>query len=508
MSTEKQKQQAPELTHSGFFALRTPMLPIQELTAWSAGLTAAGVWENEVAPEILENAWKQDVRTLRGRLRDILTRPEILHALYVASPSLQAGIEHWKRDPDSKKGLQAERALVRYFARMAARSTPFGLFSGCSVGRIEEKADAAALVLKPQSHYKLCCRLDFDYLFALTTALRQDPALEMELHYWPNSSLHKVADAWYYTESRMEETQRTHHLVKIVSDTYLDAVIGVAQNGATVSQLVNAVLKVPGEADPSEEEAQQYVLDLVRNNEILVSNLSPLLTGIPPLDDLIAMLESLPSGAPVAEILRGARTRISSIERTGLTSSPDDYKAIASELEKLPGKFDLARLFQVDMVKPFEECVLGKDVIAELIKGVEILCQLGQSSEPEELKSFREAFSARYELAMVPLLDALDEESGVGFGTSHQQERCFSTAAGTATEGSGRKCWLERPTGWSTRNVGAATCRMPPEWQDGTRVGPLGIKQRLRICYQTGRCLLRDGYAGRDVSRQPPARRL
>ena len=448
MNAEKQKQRAPELTHSGFFALRTPMLPIQELTAWSNGLTAAQVWESEVAPEVLENAWKQDVQTLRDRLREILTRPEVLHALYVASPSLQAGIEHWKRDPDSKKGLQAERALARYFARMSARSTPFGLFSGCSVGQIEEKADATALVLKPQSHYKLCCRLDFDYLFALTTALRQDPALEMELHYWPNSSLHKVADAWYYTESRMAETQRTHHLVKIVSDTYLEAVIGVAQNGATVSQLVKAVLKAPGEAEPSEEEAQQYVLDLVRDNEILISNLSPLLTGIPPLDDLIAMLESLPSSAPVAEILRGVQTRISSIERTGLTSSPDDYKAIASELEKLPGKFDLARLFQVDMVKPFEECALGKDVIAELIKGVEILCRLGQSGEPEELKSFREGFSARYELAMVPLLDALDEESGVGFGTAASKNDASPLLRGLRLRGAGENA------GWRGRQVG------------------------------------------------------
>jgi hypothetical protein len=44
MGAEKQ-QQAPKLIHSGFFAPRTPMLPIQELTAWSAGLTGAKVWE-------------------------------------------------------------------------------------------------------------------------------------------------------------------------------------------------------------------------------------------------------------------------------------------------------------------------------------------------------------------------------------------------------------------------------------------------------------------------------
>ena len=448
MSAEKQKPRPLELTHSGFFALRTPMLPIQELTRWSEALTASKGWESEAAPDVLENAWKQDVETLRGRLRDILTRPEILHALYVASPSLQAGIEHWKRDPDSKKGLQAERAMVRYFVRMAARSTPFGLFSGCSIGPIDEKSDSTVLALEPRSQYRLCCRLDFDYLFALTTALRQDPALEMELQYWPNSSLHKIAGAWYYTESRMSDTTRTHHLVKIGSDAYLEAVIGAAQNGATISQLTEAVLKAPGDADPSEEEAQQYVLDLVRNNEILFSNLSPLLTGTPPLDDVIATLESLPSGSAAATILQGVRTRISSLERTALTSSPNDYKAITSELEKLPGKFDLARLFQVDMVKPFQEAALGKDVIAELIKGVEILCRLGQTGEPEELKAFREAFSARYELAIVPLLDALDEESGVGFGSAAGKNDASPLLRGLRLRGGGENAgWRGQPLG-------------------------------------------------------------
>jgi len=448
MTAEKQKQQIPEVSHSGFFALRTPMLPIQELTAWSEGLTAAKTWESEATADVLENAWKQDVQTVRGRLRAILTRPEVRHALYVASPSLQAGIEHWQRDPDSKKGLQAERALVRYFVRMAARSTPFGLFSGYSVGQIAEKADSTALVLEPRSQYRLCCRLDFDYLFALTTALRQDPALEMELRYWPNSSLHKVADAWYYTESRMSDTKRTHHLVKIMSDAYLEAVIGAAQNGATISQLVEAVLKAPGDMEPSQEEAQQYVLDLVRNNEILVSNLSPLVTGPPPLDDIIAVLEELPSGSAAAAILRDVRTKISSIDRAGLPCSPDDYKAITSELEKLPAKFDLARLFQVDMVKPLQEAALGPDVIAELIKGIEILCRLGQSGEPEELKSFREAFSARYELAVVPLLDALDEESGVGFGSAASKNDASPLLRGLHLRGEVENA------GWRGRQLG------------------------------------------------------
>jgi lantibiotic biosynthesis protein len=444
MSERRPSKRAFELIHSGFFALRTPLLPAAELEAWSKDLTAAHIQGDR---EAFENAWKRDVEILRDRLRKIVAQPEILHALYVASPSLHAGIEHWKRDPDSKKGLQAERALVRYFVRMAARSTPFGLFSGCSVGQVDDRVETSAMVFEPRSRYRLSCRLDFDYLFALTAALRGDPALEMELQFWPNSSLHKIADAWYYTESRMADTKRTHHLVKIESDPYMEAVIARAQDGATVAQLVQAVLSAPGDADPTDEEAKEYVLGLVRDNEILISNLSPLLTGTPPLDDVIQHLESVSSGTETAKALRDVRNRLSSIEAASLGCKPSDYEAITAELEKLPAKIDRARLYQVDMIKPVEHAVLGKAVISELINGVEILCRLGKTSEPDDLKSFREAFSARYESAMVPLMDALDEESGIGFGNAAGKTDASPLLRGLRLKGAGEPDWKGRTLG-------------------------------------------------------------
>lgn len=408
-------KQKLEIAHSHFFVLRTPLLPMEELLAWSTGLSAAQAAQPETGHELLDKTWMKDVQLLRNRLRAVIDRPEILHALYVASPSLQTGIAHWKKDPESKKGLQAERALVRYFTRMVTRSTPFGLFSGCSVGRLQE-GEGSALLLKPQPQYRLCCRLDFDYLFALTAALRRD--LEMELRYWPNSSLHKIGDAWHYTESRLVEEKRTHHLVKVESDPYLEAVLKRAERGATIPELTEAVLKQPGDANPSEQEARDYVQQIVRENDLLVPALTPLLTGKSPLDDIIEQLETLPSGANFAPSLRSIRDRIFSVEHKSINSAPEDYEAIAAEVEKLPAKFDRARLLQVDMMKPVEDAVLGRAVIDELVKAVRIMCYFGKAQELEEIANFRTAFLARYEHALIPLAEALDPEAGVGFGKS------------------------------------------------------------------------------------------
>ena len=86
----------------------------------------------------------------------------------------------------------------------------------------------------------------------------------------------------------------------------------------------------------------------------------------------------------------------------------------------LPAKVELSRLFQVDMVKPAPEATLGRAVLEEIIRGVGVLHRLAQRPRPDSLSRFREAFVSRYEQREVPLVEALDEEVGVGFGTSDE----------------------------------------------------------------------------------------
>ncbi len=403
----------PQFSFLDFFVFRTPLLPAEEMIAWADGLTAARVFQAS-DHNIFDAAWQSDIVLLRARLRSFLDRPEIVHALFVASPSLHPGIEHWKRDPDSKKGLQAERALVRYFERMCTRSTPFGLFSGCSVGRIEPD-DQIRLNLSSREEYRPCSRLDFDYLFALTSCLTRDSTLRVQLRYWPNSSLHRVGDALHYVESRFAGTNRSHHLVRVEADEYVNRVLERAGRGASVSELADCVLNATCDSTISREEAEEYIQEIIEQ-QVLVSSLSPVVTGPSPVDDLIAQLDELPDATSVVATLRWASDKLREIDQKGVGISPEEYQAITSRLETLPAKVEPAKLYQIDLIKPVRSATIPKPVLDELIRGAEILGRLGYTSEPEELKRFRETFLARYELAWVPLIEALDEEIGVGFG--------------------------------------------------------------------------------------------
>lgn len=413
---ETEPRPLPDVSDSGFFVLRTPTLPVDELLEWSRNLRTATLCAGGRDSGCIEQAWRADVQSLRARLRDISQRSEIIHALFIASPSLRVGIEHWKRDPDSKKGRQAERALVRYFTRMCFRSTPFGLFSGCSVGKIETDryADAPALSLQSRDQYRTSSRLDFDYLFGLAHCVERDPAVSMKLRYTPNSSLRRSGDDWRYVALRVAGSCRARRQMRLEGHQYLDTLFERAQSGATILELVEAVARVSaGKLDL--ESARIYVQELI-DDGVLVSSLAPPLTGESPIDDLIAQVDALPFASGVAETLRRTRGGLAALDQKGMDASPEDYRAIASGLESLPAEIDFARLYQVDLVKPVQDAVITKAVVDELAWGAEVLHRLGQRAEPDALELFRHAFTARYDREPVPLLEALDEETGVGFG--------------------------------------------------------------------------------------------
>lgn len=398
---------------SGFFAFRSPLLPFDELEAWSEGLEASRSLED---PERLEQALARDRERLRAWLRNALERPEVAEALFLASPSLFDALGHWRADPDSRKGKRAENAMVRYLQRMASRPTPFGLFSGCSLGALDPSS--TRLRLEPRRSYQRHTRLDMDYLFALCEDLGQDPALRGELTYRPNSSLYRAAGRLRYAEARLEGKARLHHLVALEPTSYLEETLERAAGGALPADLAAALVAGDPDGEIELEEAEEYVGELIQG-QVLVSDLTPDVTGPEAIHGLEERLAALPSGRTAAAALARARTTLADLDEAGLGAAPDRYRNLAESLQELPTSVELSRLFQVDMVKPADPAEpprLGAAVIEELRRGFTLLHRLFGRTRQESLEKFRQEFTERYgEGRWVPLAEALDEETGIGF---------------------------------------------------------------------------------------------
>ncbi|HZD71812.1 MAG TPA: lantibiotic dehydratase [Actinomycetes bacterium] len=405
--TERDKD-SQQFTPSGFFVLRTPLLPFEEMAAWSEGLEAVGSLGD---PQRLEAALERDRDRLRARLLALVARPEVREAIFVASPSLDEALDVWQKEPDSKRGRKLEPAVVSYVSRAAARATPFGLFAGYTTGTIDTQT---RLHLQALDRYQPHSRLDMDYLWALAEAVERDPQLRRALMYEPNSSLYEVAGRLRLAEARLTATGRSYHLVAVDKSPYLTAALERAQGGAPLE----AVAGVLVDDEISQAEAEEYVAELV-DNQLLMTDARPLVTGDEPVHGLVAVLGGDAGTARIAERVDEARAALEAIDAEGLGTSPDRYRAVASPLGELPAQPELSRLVQVDMVKPAQQATLGSRVVSELARGARILHQLAPPQEPEGLARFREEFFQRYETREVPLVEALDEEIGIGFERSN-----------------------------------------------------------------------------------------
>lgn len=405
-----------EVTPSGFFVLRTPLLPHRLLTEMSAALRAPQALG---ADQDLSAALTEDRERLLKQLRAAVLDPVIREALFVASPSLDEAIESWLANADSVRAERVVVTLVRYLARMAARPTPFGLFAGCSVGVFGAET---ALSLVPSSSYKRHTRLDMHYLSTLCDTLHQDPTLRKDLSFRPSTGLYVAAGRLRYAERRADARSRalSYDLVSVERTVHLDATLRRAQRGARPHELVEAIIDQCPEV--ASEDAEGYIDQLI-DSQILTSDLAPAVTGDEPIRSIRATLDGLTEGKAVAAVLEQAEDAVRALDDAGLGVSPSRYREIANALASLSAKPDLARLFHVDLYKPTSRAVLGAEVEDEMLRAVGLMARLGDA-EREDLNLFRKALRERYgerldgppsEQTTVPLVEVLDEEAGIGF---------------------------------------------------------------------------------------------
>jgi len=81
-----------EIKPAGFFVIRSPLLPWDELENWGEGLEAAGAEASHLA-----EALRRDFARLREGLRIAMLRPEVREALFVSSSDLEAELKGGSR---------------------------------------------------------------------------------------------------------------------------------------------------------------------------------------------------------------------------------------------------------------------------------------------------------------------------------------------------------------------------------------------------------------------------
>lgn len=158
-----------------------------------------------------------------GKDELLLSDDYFLESIYIASPILYNEIQKYKSGKlPSKEKERLLSTMLRYLIRMSWRCTPFGLFSGCSLGVL---SDENKVIMPLQQNFNRHTRLDMNYLCALIFSVSQKDDIRSMLKYYPNTSLYLLGNQLRYIEYTFQNTNRIHNIISAVDGKCLHTVL-------------------------------------------------------------------------------------------------------------------------------------------------------------------------------------------------------------------------------------------------------------------------------------------
>lgn len=344
-------------------------------------------------------------------IESLLRNDDIREAIYLASSVLYHELERYAELDENEKS-RIKNSFVRYISRMSTRCTPFGLFAGCSVGNIEEET---SICLDDQIYRHT--RLDMQYLWALAQYISKIPEIKLRLKYCPNDSLYLIGNQYRYVEYSYIKDAREHQINSVEKSVYLRKILEAAKGGKYINELCEEIVS----DGITPQIASEYINELIES-QILLSELSPYVTGDDYLSYIIFLLKKLGTKHPVLSLLESVSQKLDELDKSKIFLI-EKYQQIISLIKQIGASYNEHYLFQVDMNRGVVKASLGNDIIRELQSALSFLNRITPSNEIESnLSRFAKSFQARYEAREVPILEVLDPEIGIGYPVNQEAQ--------------------------------------------------------------------------------------
>lgn len=363
------------------------------------------------------------------QIRALLHEEWFMEAIFLASPELHRQSIAWREGavPEKRKEDKLLASLTKYYSRMMSRCTPFGLFTGC--GAIAW-GEGEYVDLDPENSERHT-RLDMHFSSALALEASRHPAVKKYLRYSPNTSLYPIGDELRYVEYQYINGKRLHQITAINRSEYVEAVLQKARTGAVYDELAEVLV-----CDVISWEDAAHFLDELIAAQVVVSDLEPTITGGDFTEQVARVVERIVSQTQNQEIaqlykeIRQLQDRVKALD-TSKGNGVNHYRTVieqikeafggASPLSGLCVAVEENKLFQTDLFRAATSQTLPAHWQADIAAALEVLNRLAGPRPPQTtLQAFAERFYARYEDREVPLLEALDTETGVGYAENSQ----------------------------------------------------------------------------------------
>lgn len=326
--------------------------------------------------------------------------PLFKEALLIASPELY---REFRRISQSSGKMQ--RTLYKYWSRACTRATPFGLFGACSVGNISDTT--AHLITSPDKIFRRT-RLDMKYMCELVQYLEKDDCIRSTLVFYPNDSVYKVGTSYRYVEYIYEQGKRVHYLQEIELSKHLNTILNSCIDGATIDELEEILIQ----NGVNNKTAHSFIIELI-DNQLLVSDITPNITGEDTLSTLIIKLQQKKVNI---DILNSLSNLLKEIDHS-LVPNRELYKSIERIVENIGVPFESKYLLQVDTFRDSITATMSNEVIKDIEEAVAFLIKINQDiyKRKTKLDDFVTKYRDRFEDEEMPLLLVLDSEIGISY---------------------------------------------------------------------------------------------
>lgn len=345
-------------------------------------------------------------------LKNKLTEHSVfMEALYLASPDLHEEITNWfyKGKNLSQKELQKLKyTVLKYYSRMSTRCTPFGLFSGVGLGKFCEDSEAVELRegISYTDYLIRDTKLDMYFLVSLAQYFVKKREIRDKLLFYPNNTIYKVGKKIRYIEYQYLDGKRDYMISSAPLSKELQDILEFSKQGKRTHELTEVLIT----EDITREEASEFIEELI-DNQVLVSEIEPNVSGLDFLDTLIFVLQRLQ--VKEADILISIKSKLHELDQN-FGNSIANYAEVEQLIISFGVKYEQKYLFQTDLYHK-DKVNLPFRWKKELKQAFSFLNKITLVAKDTRLEKFKKAFNDRFETQEVSLQYALDSEIGIGY---------------------------------------------------------------------------------------------
>lgn len=385
-------------TACDFYVARTPLLPIEDYFRVFASGDPAKI-----------------SRELFARFKD----PFLEETLAVASRESYEALHRLEAPDKSRASDQMLSTLLKYYIRLTTRPTPYGLFSGVSLGTFGEEN---YLVLADADQHVKRARVDMEWLYAVIQKIESIPAVRMALRVRFNDYVYQQGD-------RLEKPNRTS-LQLNSTDNEVGTTIRYTRQVQAVQELAKEfvlfsdLLQELSKRNPEVPlEVIEAFLSQLLENEFLLSELRPPMVNTDALTYVLGILDHIEGDREVEDY----QNHLTVIQRDIARYNADKIGAGLADFNAITGKMQSLHksdnYLQVDLRTNIDCNVLSSELKQELEEFVAAMLKITPEYQvPDEYAAYIDQFVEKYGFsAEVPVLELLDIDRGLGAPSYYAQ---------------------------------------------------------------------------------------